>query len=212
MTMTVATRPLARLLSLLLPGMIPALHAPAAIAQDAARTAPIVQPGTPGEPAEALSAEAATRIANTRYSPADVRFMQDMIPHHHQAVQMAALVAGRTNRPELVDVAGRIDASQEDEIAFMQDWLRSRGERVPAPEAHAGMHTHHRMAGMATPEQMAELARLSGVAFDRLFLELMIAHHEGAVRMVEELLEQPGSAYDPVLLEFTTDVTNDQNA
>src|SRR5690606_11709222 len=117
-----------------------------------------------------------------------------------------------TNRPELVDVAGRIDASQEDESAFMQDWLRSRGERVPAPEAHAGMHTHHRMAGMATPEQMAELARLSGVAFDRLFLELTIAHHEGAVRMVEELLEQPGSAYDPVLLEFTTDVTNDQNA
>ncbi len=172
---------------------------------------PIIQPGAPGEPARELSADQAIAIADTSYSPADALFMQDMIPHHHQALEMATLVADRTNRPELIDVAGRIDASQRDEIEFMQQWLRERGERVPDPTAHEAMHTAHSMAGMATPEQMAELAASKSTAFDRLFLELMIPHHEGAVKMVEELLEQPGSAYDPVLFEFTSDVTNGQN-
>ena len=96
-----------------------------------------------------LSAEEAIEIANTSYSPDDVQFMQDMIPHHNQAVQMAALVADRTNRQELDDVAGRINASQEDEIDFMQQWLRERGEQVPEPTAHDAMHTSHKMAGMA---------------------------------------------------------------
>ena len=173
---------------------------------------PIIQPGAPGEPVRELNAEEAIAIANTSFSSADSQFMQDMIPHHHQAIEMAALVADRTNRPELIDVAGRINASQDDEIRFMQDWLRSRGEPVPDPTAHHAMHTTHMMAGMATPEQMAELAAAEGTAFDRLFLTLMIAHHEGAVRMVEELLELPGSAYDAVLFEFTSDITNDQTA
>ena len=179
-----------------------------AISQDV----PIIQPGAPGESARELSAEEAIEIANTSHSPDDTLFMQDMIPHHNQAVQMADLVAERTNRPELVDVAGRIDASQLDEIAFMQQWLRERGERVPDPTAHEAMHTSHTMAGMASPEQMAELAQAKGTDFDRLFLTLMITHHEGAVKMVEELLEQPGSAFDPVLFEFTTDITNDQTS
>ncbi|MCZ6853919.1 MAG: DUF305 domain-containing protein, partial [Gammaproteobacteria bacterium] len=177
---------------------------------DGMAQAPIVQPGAPGDPARELSADEAVEIANTRYSPADTRFMQDMIPHHHQAIEMAALVADRTNRQELLDVAGRINASQDDEIAFMQQWLRERGERVANPTEHEAMHTDHKMAGMATAEQMAELANSESTAFDRLFLQLMITHHEGAVTMVEELLEQPGSAYDPVLFEFTTNVTNDQ--
>ncbi|HZX25159.1 MAG TPA: DUF305 domain-containing protein, partial [Woeseiaceae bacterium] len=96
----------------------------------AAAAAPIVQPGAPGEPARELTAEEAVEIADTSYSPADVRFMQDMIPHHHQALEMAALVEGRTNNRELIDVAARIDATQRDEIAFMQEWLAERGERV----------------------------------------------------------------------------------
>ncbi len=174
--------------------------------------APIVQPGALGEAPRELSAEEAVAIANLGYSPADVMFMQDMVPHHHQAVEMAELVAERTNLPALVDVAGRIDASQNDEIEFMQGWLRERGERVPQPTEHSAMQTSHKMAGMATPEQMAELATLNSTAFDRLFLKLMIPHHEGAVTMVEELLELPGSAYDPVLFEFTSDITNDQTA
>ena len=135
-----------------------------------AQDAPIIQPGAPGQAARTLTADEAIKIANTSYSPADVRFMTDMIPHHNQAVQMADLVADRTNQQELKDVAGRIDASQEDEIAFMQEWLQSRGEDVPDPTAHEAMHTSHVMAGMATPEQMAELAAANGTDFDRLFL------------------------------------------
>ena len=173
---------------------------------------PIIQPGAPGDPVRELSAEEAVKIADTSYSPADALFMQDMIPHHHQALEMAELVDDRTNRPELVDVAGRINVSQQDEIEFMQQWLRERGERVPEPTAYDAMHTDHKMAGMATPQQMADLAASIGTDFDRLFLQLMITHHEGAVTMVEELLDQPGSAFDPVLFEFTTDVTNDQTA
>jgi uncharacterized protein (DUF305 family) len=173
---------------------------------------PIIQPGAPGDPVRELNADEAIEIADTSYSPADAPFMQDMIPHHHQALEMAALVADRTNRPELIDAAGRINASQGDEIEFMQQWLRERGERVPEPTAHEAMHTSHEMAGMASPEQMAELAAAEGTAFDRLFLTLMITHHDGAVTMVEELLEQPGAAFDPVLFEFTTDITNDQTA
>jgi uncharacterized protein (DUF305 family) len=146
--------------------------------------APIVHPGAPGEPARELSAEQAIDIADSGYSPADAQFLQDMIPHHHQAIQMAELVAERTNREEILDVAGRINASQGDEIEFMQQWLRERGERVPEPSEHDAMHTSHKMAGMATPEQLAELAGAQGAAFDRLFLRLMITHHEGAVTMV----------------------------
>ncbi len=184
------------------------LIAPAAVLAQV----PIIQPGAPGETVRELSAEEAIEIAKNSYSPDDVRFMQDMIPHHNQAVQMGALVAGRTNNPDIFEIAGRIDASQADEIAFMQGWLAERGEEVPDPTAHHAMHMSHDMAGMASPAEMAQLADSEGVEFDKLFLQLMIPHHEGAVTMVEELLEQPGSAYDPVLLDFTTDIVNDQTA
>ena len=183
-----------------------------ALASVSMAQAPIIQPGLPGEPSRELTAESAVQIANTSYSPADAQFMHDMIPHHQQAVEMAALVRARTNRPELIDVAGRIDVSQADEIRFMKLWLMERGEPVPKSDDYHKMHTSHAMAGMATPEQMEQLAASQGTDFDRLFLQLMIRHHEGAVTMVEELLEEPGSAYDPILLDFTTDVTNDQTA
>ncbi|MEM1404620.1 MAG: DUF305 domain-containing protein [Pseudomonadota bacterium] len=171
-----------------------------------------MQPGAPGDGVKQLSVDEASVIAKSSYSPDDVRFMQDMIPHHNQAVQMAALVGKRTNTPELVEIAGRIDASQADEIKFMQEWLAERGEAAPDPTAHHAMHMSHDMAGMATPEQMTELAKAEDTAFDRLFLTLMIAHHEGAITMVDDLLEQPGSAYDPVLLDFTTDIVEDQTS
>ncbi|MEE4661747.1 MAG: DUF305 domain-containing protein, partial [Halieaceae bacterium] len=186
----------------------------AALATSAASLAqvPIIQPGAPGESARELSVDEASKIAANSYSPDDVRFMQDMIPHHNQALQMAALVPDRTNMPELKEIAGRIDASQADEIEFMQGWLAERGENVPDPTHHHAMHMTHEMAGMATPEQMAELAAAKDTEFDHLFLTLMIAHHEGALTMVEELLEQPGSAYDPVLLDFTSDIVEDQTS
>jgi uncharacterized protein (DUF305 family) len=179
-----------------------------ATAQDVA----IVQPGAPGEPAKTLSASEAAIIAQNSYSLDDVRFMQDMIPHHQQAVEMSALVSERTNNQNLVDIAGRIDASQADEIEFMRGWLSSRGEEVPSAHAHHGTHMSHEMMGMATPEQMAQLAASQGTDFDQLFLTLMVTHHEGAVTMVNDLLGQPGSAYDPVLFEFVNDIVNDQTA
>jgi uncharacterized protein (DUF305 family) len=176
-----------------------------------AAQAPIINPGAPGKPSRELPAEAASQLAGTRYSEADVRFMQDMIPHHHQALVMSRLVADRTNRNELIEVADRIETSQSDEIEFMQKWLAERGEHVPDPAAHDHMHMSHEMAGMATPEQMAELKAASGAEFDRLFLTLMIEHHEGALTMVEDLLDEPGAAYEPVLFDFTTDITTDQS-
>ena len=181
-------------------------------AVNVAQEVPIIHPGAPGEASRDLSAEEAIEIADTSYSPDDIMFMQDMVPHHNQAVQMAELVGERTNRQEINDLAGRINASQEDEIGFMLQWLRDRGEEMPDPTEHDEMQTSHMMAGMASPEQMGELTEAEGTAFDQLFLGLMITHHEGAVTMVEELLDQPGSAYDPVLFEFVNDVTNDQAA
>jgi len=180
----------------------------------AAQTAPILKPGAPGQPTRPLSAEQATRIADTSFSPDDVRFMQDMIAHHRQALDMAALVKGRTNRPAIVELARRIEASQADEIRFMTNWLRSRGQPFAAPHpahmAHAG--GPDAVAGMATPAQMAELAAAKGVAFDRLFVERMIAHHQGAVTMAEKLLDLSGSAYEPALQEFVNEVISDQKA
>ncbi len=181
-----------------------------------AQSVPILQPGAPGQPTVAINPQEAVRIASTRFSPDDVRFMQNMIPHHHQAVQMAELVNSRTSRRELVDVAKRIDASQEDEIKFMRDWLRMRGQNAPDLSSAHAMHAAHapggEMKGMATPQQMAALAAARGTAFERLFLERMIEHHEGAVDMAHELLERPGSAYDPPLYEFVDEVINEQEA
>ncbi|MEM6557521.1 MAG: DUF305 domain-containing protein, partial [Pseudomonadota bacterium] len=182
------------------------------IATATAEDVAIIQPGAPGEPTKTLSADEAATIADTSYSLDDVRFMQDMIPHHQQAVEMAALVAERTNNQSIIDISGRIDASQADEIAFMQDWLASHGENAPTAHQHHATHMSHEMMGMATPGQMRRLADAQGAGFDELFLTLMVTHHDGAVTMVRDLLEQPGSAYDPVLFEFVNDIVNDQTA
>ena len=171
---------------------------------------PILQPGAPGEATRELDAETAVNIANSSYTVADVDFMQDMIIHHHQALVMSRLAAQSTNNQAILDLAGRIDVSQKDEISFMQGWLQKREEQVPDPTSEHSEHTHHTMIGMATPEQMTQLAESKSTDFDRLFLTLMIDHHDGAIKMVEELREQPGSTYDPILNEFVSDITNDQ--
>ncbi|WP_448657717.1 DUF305 domain-containing protein [Sphingomonas sp. CJ99] len=190
----------------------------AAMAQDAR----IVQPGAPGQAPRALTASEATRIAATTDSPADIAFMSAMIPHHAQAGEMAALVQGRTNNPDVVKAAERIRASQADEIVFMRDWLKARGVDAAAAggmdhgghagHAMAGHAGHGVMKGMATPEQLRALAAAKGTEFDRQFLTLMIAHHEGATAMVRELLNQPGTAYDPALYEFVNDVRGEQQS
>ena len=132
-----------------------------------------------------------------------------MIIHHQQAVLMSSLAGKRTNNETIVDLAKRIDASQEDEINFMESWLYDRGKNkkdIP----HHNMHMDMGMAGMATPKQLEDLKNTKATDFDRLFLQLMIAHHDGALKMVEELREFSGSAYDPILSEFVSDLVNDQ--
>ncbi len=182
-----------------------------AFAQSAATSAPIVKPGAPGQASKTLSAAEATKLAQASYLPADVAFMQHMIVHHQQAVDMAKLVKDRTNTEDLKTIAGRIESSQADEITFMQTWLKERGEPTedPAMKGHAE-HMHHMMKGMASPEDMKALAAAKGADFDRQFLTLMIAHHDGALDMVEELLDEEGTAADPVLFQFVGDVESEQ--
>ena len=166
---------------------------------------PIIQPNIPGIESKNLTPEQATAIANTLYTSADVNFMQGMIIHHNQAIVMSNLVDGRTNSPAIIDLAGRIKVSQDDEINFMENWLKERDEMT-----HSRHHTHHSMKGMATKEQLEELAASLGNSFDQLFLELMVAHHDGAIEMVSELSKFRGAAYDPVMNEFVSDLVNDQ--
>ena len=173
---------------------------------------PILQPGAPGEPTRKLDAETAVNIANSSYSVADVEFMQDMIIHHQQALIMSRLAALSTNNEVILELAARIDVSQADEISFMQDWLHEREQHAPDPNMEQRSHLHHSMVGMATPAQIKQLSVAKSKDFDKLFLTLMIAHHDGAIEMVKELEDQPGSAYDPVLNEFISDITNDQAA
>ena len=173
----------------------------------------IVQPGAPGQASKTLTADEATKLAQSSYTASDVAFMQHMIVHHNQALDMARLVKDRTNTAELVTIAGRIESSQADEITFMQTWLKERGEPVEDPKmAGHGAHMHHMMKGMASTEQMAALAAAKGVEFDRQFLTLMIAHHDGAVDMVEKLLDEDGTAADPVLYQFVGDIDSEQTS
>ena len=172
---------------------------------------PIIQPGPPGQPSRLISVEEASDLAGIQFSDADVKFMQGMISHHAQAMEMTALVESRSNREPVKLLSQRISLSQEDEMAMMRDWLTERNQSVPAPDDHHA-HDAELMPGMATADDMARLEAATGPEFDRIFLELMIEHHNGAVEMVETLLEQPGSAQDSVLFAFTSDVTADQSS
>lgn len=172
---------------------------------------PIVQPGAPGQPSRVISAEEASNLNSIQYVEADVKFMQGMIAHHNQAVEMAALVPGRSNREAIRVMALRIALSQEDEIKMMEGWLEDRGLPPTPPGAHLD-HEGHLMPGMLNEEEMDSLAAADGAAFDTRFLELMIKHHNGALSMVDNLLDQQGSAQDSLLFTFTSDVTSDQRS
>ena len=166
----------------------------------------IIQPGLPGTVSKEINSEEAINIANTGFTKDDTVFMNHMIVHHQQALTLSRLAPNRTNTQEILDLAGRIDVSQEDEISFMQGWLEERNIEV---HAHMSMH-HMKMMGMASDQDIAKLSSSKGMEFDELFLRLMIAHHEGALDMVKELKRQPGSAYDPLMFEFVSDLSNDQ--
>jgi len=173
---------------------------------------PIVQPGAPGQASHAVSATKASDLSAVRFTPADVRFMQGMIGHHAQALDMTALVPSRTQRDDIRKLALRIEVSQADEIGMMQHWLEARGQNVPGPHA---MHGHGAtgvtmMPGMLTADEMARLANANGLEFDRLFLTGMIKHHGGALIMVRDLFATPGAGQEAEMFAFASDVDADQ--
>jgi len=144
--------------------------------------------------------------AGPGFTVADVQFMQHMIGHHAQALVMAAMAPPHGASDRMLQLVQKIDISQRDEIAFMEQWLKDRKQALPP----ADYMTHMMMPGMLSPEQMAQLDNARGREFERLFLTFMIQHHEGALQMVEELFDTPGAGQDPDIFRFATDVDADQ--
>jgi uncharacterized protein (DUF305 family) len=172
--------------------------------------APIIQPGAPGEAPRLITPREATDLSRVRHTRDDVRFMQGMIGHHAQALEMTALRAARSSSDALRRIALRIELSQVDEIALMEGWLKARGEPLPDRHAHH-MPGAQLMPGMLTQEEMSKLSAARGAAFDRLFLELMIKHHQGAVVMVDALFATPGAGQEPDIFAFASDIVDDQS-
>ncbi len=175
----------------------------------------VVQPGAPGKPTRTLPST--TRATLPPASPADVQFMQGMIMHHAQAVEMTALIESHTENKDVRSLGARISHSQADEIKFMKRWLASRGQ--PVSQAMPDMDHKHMshgsmmlMPGMLSAEQMDALRKASGEAFDRLFLTGMIQHHGGALTMVKDLFNTAGAGQDAELFNFATDVDSGQRA
>jgi uncharacterized protein (DUF305 family) len=170
----------------------------------------LVQPGRPGEASKVVTAETSARSAALPHNAGDTRFMQGMIGHHQQALEMAALVYQSSQSDEMKLLAKRIEVSQIDEINMMKDWLTARRESLPDEHAHhAGDHAL--MPGMLTQAEMKRLASAKGAEFDRLFLEGMIKHHIGALTMVKALFETPGAGQDAEIFAFASDVDADQS-
>ena len=187
-------------------------------AQQAEPKAPvIVQPGAPGQPTKTLPSS--TRATLPPHSPADTQFMQDMIMHHAQAVEMTALIESHTQNKELRSLGARISRSQSDEIDFMKRWLAIRQE----PTSRSMQHTQHMpgmdmsshemlMPGMLTRKQMDALNKARNDEFDHLFLTGMIQHHNGALTMVKDLFDSSGAGQDAELFNFATEVDSGQRA
>ena len=216
----------ARIAGALLASAIAGFFSPAARAQQthAAETPVVVQPGAPGKPSRTLPET--TRATLPQPSQADVEFMQGMIMHHSQAVEMTALIPSHTENKDLRSLGARISSSQSDEIKFMRRWLATRGEplsmampempdaKMPDMDKPAD-HSSYSMAlmpGMLTAEQMDALRKAKGAEFDRLFLTGMIQHHNGALIMVKDLFDTPGAGQDAELFNFATDVDTGQRA
>jgi uncharacterized protein (DUF305 family) len=188
--------------------------APAPTTPSATPPPAIVQPGAPGAGNKSLSPSAASAGAIPRApSEADADFMQGMIMHHSQAVEMTELLKTRTKDPALQELGKKIDVSQTDEMRWMKQWLTDRGLPI---DPMAGMDMKDMpmplMPGMLTPAQMEALRKASGPEFDHLFLTGMIQHHAGALQMVKELFANPGAGQDPQLFDFANDVDNTQQA
>ena len=164
----------------------------------------MVQPGAPGTAGRTV--DASDVAAGPTHTAADVHFMHMMIPHHAQALEMVALVPSRAAGDAVRQMALRMEISQRDEIALIERWLRSRGESMPAEHAEMMGPMH----GMLTAEQMERLRQARGAEFDRIFLESMIQHHEGAITMVQDLFATSGAGQDSEIFQFANDVEVDQ--
>ena len=184
--------------------------------QQSAPVAPVVvQPGAPGMPTKTLPAN--TRGSLPPESPKNVEFMQGMIMHHSQAVEMTALIPSHTENAELRSLGARISSSQSDEMNFMKRWLALRGQPISMampgmPEMDMSGQPMAMMPGMLTAAQMDALRNARGAEFDRLFLTGMIQHHNGALIMVKDLFDTKGAAQDADLFNFAVDADNTQRA
>ena len=208
-----------RLRFALLAALTALLASVAAAACGGTRQAPQTPPGD--EPAEAAPVDEPRDVPaeTSGYVPADAEFMRDMLVHHAQALEMTALAPERSVSDDLRLLARRIEQTQEFEIGLMRDWLEKRGEPAPDSAEMFGPHGGHGdhagmagMAGMASPEQMAALAASEGAGFDRMFLELMIRHHEGALVMVEDLKDHEGAGLEAELFVLLSHIDADQRA
>jgi uncharacterized protein (DUF305 family) len=161
-------------------------------------TVEVVQPGAPGEGTRTLTPEEVENLEVTPHTKADVRFMQGMIHHHAQALRMTRMVPKRSTQRDIKLMALRMDLTQAGEIDLMQNWLKARNQ--VAPELHP-VHGHahgvgqgRKMPGMLTERQLKRLGAARGGTFDRLFLQSMIFHHQGALQMVADLYAAGGGA------------------
>jgi uncharacterized protein (DUF305 family) len=183
--------------------------------RDKAAAPVVVQPGAPGQPSRKLPPS--TRPTLPPRSQADVEFMQGMIMHHSQAVEMTALIPSHTENKDLRLLGARISSSQSSEVKFMQRWLAARGESTSMampgmPDMDMSGRPMPLMPGMLTPQQMEALRQAKGAEFDHLFLAGMIQHHQGALTMVDDLYKTAGSGQTADLFDFTTDVDSGQRA
>jgi uncharacterized protein (DUF305 family) len=168
----------------------------------------VVTVGKPGEASTTSSMSSAPKATVLPYAEGDVKFIQGMITHHAQAIEMVNLLKTRTDSESMRMMALRIEVSQNDEIGWMRRWLDER--KQPQPSEHAHHMPGGMMPGMLSTEEMQKLSEAKGVDFDRLFLEGMIKHHMGALIMVEELLKSPGAAQQPDMFDFASHVDSDQ--
>ena len=183
--------------------------------QPQSSTAPVVQPGAPGAPSRTLPPSTTGVLPQTSHD--DIEFMQGMIMHHAQAIEMTALIQSHTQNSEIRTLGARISLSQSDEMKFMKRWLLARGQpdsmSMPGmPDMDMNGKPMRSMPGMLTPQQMDALRHASGATFDHLFLNGMIQHHNGALVMVKDLFDNPGAGQDAELFDFATDADNTQRA
>src|SRR5579884_3320481 len=201
--------------TLLTAGALVIFCSPVVQAQQTDTKPVVVQPGAPGMPSKRLPSSTTAKLPPR--SQAEVEFMQGMIMHHSQAVEMTALIASHTENKELRSLGARISSSQTDEIKFMKRWLAARGESISMSmpgmqDMDMAHHSMPLMPGMLTPEQMDALRKAKGAEFDRLFLTGMIQHHKGALTMVKDLFNTAGAGQDAEVFDFATDADNTQKA